>query len=393
MSYIHKHILVVEKLINGYKSSLPFSVYLKDYFSKNKKHGSKDRKSITHIAYTYFRLGNGIADKDFNTRMLVAIYLSNDKMPIYAAELVAASFINDWPIEISDRIEIVKREYPSFNLEDLLPFPTTELSAGINVNSFIQEHFFQPKLFARIRPEKKAIVLNKLQAADIIYNLIGENCLAFSNATSLETILKLNEEIVIQDYSSQKVATIFEHISNKGVALKVWDCCAASGGKSILINDSIPNLSLTVSDIRASIIANLKERFKRAGIKDFTSFVANSLDSKSLPKNKFDIVIADVPCTGSGTWGRTPEYLSTFNKNTIAEFAERQKQIITNIATSVETKGYLIYITCSCLKAENEEVISYFQNKNPNYTLLHQTILEGYNHSADTMYAAILRRV
>ena len=113
MSYIHKHILVVEKLINEYKSSLPFSVYLKDYFSKNKKHGSKDRKSIAHLSYTYFRLGNCIADKDFNTRMLVAIYLSNDKMPAYAAELVAASFINDWPNEISDRIEIVKEEYPS----------------------------------------------------------------------------------------------------------------------------------------------------------------------------------------------------------------------------------------------------------------------------------------
>ena len=99
-----------------------------------------------------------------------------------------------------------------------------------------------------------------------------------------------------------------------------------------------------------------------------------------------------MPCTGSGTWGRTPEYLSTFNKTTIAEFAERQKQIITNIASSLEDKGYLIYITCSCLKAENEEVITYFHDKHPNYTLLHQTILEGYNNYADTMYAAILKR-
>jgi 16S rRNA (cytosine967-C5)-methyltransferase len=392
MSYIHKHILVVEKLINEYKSSLPFSIYLKDYFSKNKKHGSKDRKSIAHLSYTYFRLGNCIADKDFNTRILVAIYLSNDKMPVYAAELIAASFINDWPNEISDRIEIVKKEYPSFILEDLLPFSTKELSNGINVDRFIQSHFIQPKLFVRIRPGKKVAVLNKLAAAAIDYKIIEENCLAFSNATSLENILKLNEEVVIQDYSSQKVATIFDYISDKGAALRVWDCCAASGGKSILINDSIPNITLTVSDIRASIIANLNERFKRAGIKDFNSFVANALDSKSIPKNKFDIVIADVPCTGSGTWGRTPEYLSTFNKTTIAEFAERQKQIITNIASSMDDKGYLIYITCSCLKAENEEVITYFQDKLPNYTLLHQTILEGYNNYADTMYAAILKR-
>ena len=393
MSYILKHILVVEKLIAGYKSSLPFSVYLKDYFSKNKKHGSKDRKSITHLSYTYFRLGKCIADKDFNTRLIVAIYLSNNKMPSYAETLFENSLLNEWSEDISNRIDKVKDIYPSFNLEQLLPFSTNELSGGINVQSFIQQHFSQPKLFARIRPGKKEQVLNKLNAANIEFLSLEENSLSFSNATSLEAIVTLNEEVVIQDYSSQKVATIFQYISNKGARLKVWDCCAASGGKSILMNDCIPNLSFTVSDIRASIIANLKERFKRAGIKDYDAFVGNISDNKTIPQNKFDIVIADVPCTGSGTWGRTPEYLSTFNINSLDEFTERQKKIITNVASSVNSKGYLIYITCSCLKGENEDVITYFQDKNSNYTLLHQTILEGYNHSADTMFAAILQKV
>jgi len=393
MSYIQKHIQVVEKLINGYNNSLPYSVYLKDYFSKNKKHGSKDRKSISHLSYTFFRLGNCLAELEFNTRLNVAIFLSNNKMPLYAEPLYQDSLLGNWPIELEHRIKIVKDIYPSFNLEELLPFSTADLSEEIDINKFIQQHFSQPKLFARIRPGKKVIVLNKLQEAGIEYKMIEDSCLELNNATSLDTILRLNEEIVIQDYSSQKVATIFNYINNIGAQLKVWDCCAASGGKSILMYDSIPNVYLTVSDIRASIIANLKERFKRAGIKEYDAFVANVAENNTAPKNKFDIVIADVPCTGSGTWGRTPEYLSTFDSNTLQLFTDKQKQIVLNVAENIQKGGYFIYITCSCLKAENEAIIEYFNTKYTNYTLLHQTILEGYLHNADTMYVAILQSV
>ena len=393
MSYIQKHIQVVEKLINGYINSLPYSVYLKDYFSKNKKHGSKDRKSISHLSYTFLRLGNCLAELDFNTRLNVAIFLCNNKRPLYAAVLYQDSLFGNWPDEIDLRIEIVKGIYPSFNQNDLLPFSTAELTEGIDANKFILQHFSQPKLFARIRPGKKATVLNKLEAANVEYKLIEDSCLALNNATSLDSILRLNEEIVIQDYSSQKVATIFQYINNKGAHLKVWDCCAASGGKSILMYDNIPNLFLTVSDIRASIIANLKERFKKADIKDYDAFVANVAEANTTPKNKYDIVIADVPCTGSGTWGRTPEYLSTFNTNTLQSFTDRQKQIVSNIAGNINKGGYLIYVTCSCLNAENEAVIEYFKAQNTNYTLLHQTVLEGYLNNADTMYVAILQNV
>ena len=103
MSYIHHHIVVVEKLIKEYTYNTPFSVYLKDYFSKNKKHGRKDRQSITHLCYTYFRIGNCIMDSDFLTRLKTAIYLCNDSMPEYAETLFNIEELV-WDDTIEERI-------------------------------------------------------------------------------------------------------------------------------------------------------------------------------------------------------------------------------------------------------------------------------------------------
>ena len=391
MSYIHHHIVVVEKLIKEYTYNTPFSVYLKDYFSKNKKHGSKDRKSITHLCYTYFRIGNCIMDSDFLTRLKTAIYLCNDSMPEYAETLFNIEELV-WDDTIEERINKVQLEHTDFSINDIFPLPFSYLSDRIDAIQFVIQHLIQPKLFARIRPGNKDKVINKLNAENIPYELIENNCIALDNKTALDSILKLNEEVVIQDYSSQLIASLFSYINASDKTLKVWDCCAASGGKSILLFDHLHNISLTVSDIRGSIIANLKERFRIAGITNYDSFVADISKADNIVNQPaYDLIIADVPCTGSGTWGRTPEYLSEFSKDSIIPFVERQKKMMDIITMKLNKKGYLIYITCSAFKAENEDIIEHILKLNPSYKLLHQQVMEGYNHQADTMFAAVLQ--
>ena len=332
MSYILHHILTAEKLLINYTAETPFAIYLKDYFSKNKKHGSKDRKSIAHLCYTYFRIGNCLKDADFNTRIKTAIFLCNDNMPPYAISVFKDEEIT-WSENINERILHVNKTHPSFTINSLFPSPIEALSDGIDVEKFIIQHLIQPKLFVRIRPHKSAAVLNKLNGADIKFELIEDNCLVLENKTSIDNLLKINEDVVIQDYSSQKIATIFSHLP-KSSGLKVWDCCAASGGKSMLIYDNVPNIYLTVSDVRSSIIANLQERFRKAGIKNYHHFVGDASQKSTIGNQlKYDVVIADVPCIGSGTWGRTPEFLSTFKKETISAFADKQSKIITTLRT------------------------------------------------------------
>ncbi|MCK7557324.1 hypothetical protein MKQ70_20890 [Chitinophaga sedimenti] len=103
-----------------------------------------------------------------------------------------------------------------------------------------------------------------------------------------------------------------------------WDCCAASGGKSILLKDIQPNVELLVSDVRTSILENLQRRFKEAGIKNFHAKVLDLSDDnvdQILPRNQFDNILLDAPCSGSGTWDAHPKTCTTSRKrklNTIS---------------------------------------------------------------------------
>jgi 16S rRNA (cytosine967-C5)-methyltransferase len=190
----------------------------------------------------------------------------------------------------------------------------------------------------------------------------------------------------VQDYSSQKIAGIFL-LTTRHSPLVVWDCCAGSGGKSIMLFDLNNNIKLTVSDIRESILANLKKRFGEAGIKKYRSFTTNLTANSQQSTDNYDLIIADIPCTGSGTWSRTPEALTFFNEKEIERFSELQKKILTNIIPSLKKGGHLVYITCSVLKKENEEVADFIQSKF-NLKLEQMEVLKGYDKKADTMFAA-----
>ena len=98
---------------------------------------------------------------------------------------------------------------------------------------------------------------------------------SFANGTRLEQILELNRDAVIQDLSSQKTGTFMKMAINPEKKIRAWDCCAGSGGKAILLADLYTGLHLTVSDIRKSILENLRLRFVEAGISQYHAFHAD----------------------------------------------------------------------------------------------------------------------
>jgi 16S rRNA (cytosine967-C5)-methyltransferase len=147
--------------------------------------------------------------------------------------------------------------------------------------------------------------------------------------------------------------------------------------------DINPQIKLTVSDVRESILFNLKKRFDVAGIKNYNSIVADlTSDPDSyrdrLPTSDFNIIIADFPCTGSGTWSRTPEQLYYFNEKKIEEYASLQKRIVSNTISHLQPGGTFIYITCSVFKKENEENVK-FITKNFHLKLKQMELLKGYD--------------
>ena len=355
MPYIRSYFLTAQKIIEQYNGEMPLSAFLKNYFSKEKKYGSKDRKMIASLCYNYFRLGLSLATKTTEERLMSGLFLFSDTPNAFLQEKAT-----QWNEKVTSTID-EKAQIAGVDVEHIFPF-NKELSDEIDTVAFNRSFLPQPDLFIRIRPGENDIVKTKLQTANIFYTEINPHCLSFANGTKLENILAINSEAVIQDMNSQRVGEIFA-LMNLPEKATVWDCCAASGGKAIMAYDCLPRISLYVSDIRPFIINNLQKRLKEAAIKNYKSFVADMANTTKLKQGigsqKFDLIICDSPCSGSGTWGRTPEQLIFFKEKEIAAYSKLQKEIALNSIPYLKKGGYLLYITCSVFKKENEEIAAH----------------------------------
>jgi 16S rRNA (cytosine967-C5)-methyltransferase len=154
-------------------------------------------------------------------------------------------------------------------------------------------------------------------------------------------------------------------------------------------------MTIYATDVRESVLENLKERFVKAKIKRYR---AEKIDVANLPGNfilptdhPLDGIVADVPCSGSGTWARTPEWLGMFNAASLNEFQTLQRQIVSNLARYLPNGKPLVYITCSVFKKENEDNLGYFA-QHLHLTVENNSYIRGFLHGADTLFVARLVR-
>jgi 16S rRNA (cytosine967-C5)-methyltransferase len=154
-----------------------------------------------------------------------------------------------------------------------------------------------------------------------------------------------------------------------------------------------PDIKLVVSDIRESVLDNLDERFNAAGLKTYQKKIIDLTKNADpeLHHYEFDGIILDAPCSGSGTWGRTPEMISQFEEFKIQGFQNLQKTIASNVLKYLKAGKPLIYITCSVFREENEEVVTYLQSEHK-MKLESLELIKGYHKKADTMFVARLIR-
>ncbi|MDH7462668.1 Fmu (Sun) domain-containing protein [Chitinophagaceae bacterium 26-R-25] len=392
MKIFEHHLRNASDLIGQYKGTIPFSAWIKNYFKEHKKFGSKDRKQISHLCFCYFRLGKALANAAVNEKILAGLFLtsvdSNDFLNYFKPNWKDPAILS-----LEEKLHFVANEF-HLSEKDILAEIFSwqdELSEGIAAAAFSTSHLIQPDVFLRVRPGNESKVVGKFNAAEIPSNSIAPNTLSVSSAVKIDDIVQLNKEAVIQDLNSQNVASFFKEINVEKKVVNVWDCCAASGGKSIMFYDYKKNINLTVSDIRNSILANLHERFRDAGIPKYQSFVLDLSDPQvKSPAKNFDLIIADVPCSGSGTWGRTPEQLSFFSTEKIVHYVKLQTNITANVVEALAESGYFLYITCSVFKKENEAAVKRLEEKG--LTLIKMQVLAGYDKKADTMFAALLRK-
>lgn len=388
MSRYHAYLQSAAGLVKAYDGKMPLSHYLKQFFATHKKFGSTDRKQVAALCYQYYRAGKLTTNLSAEDGILLSAFLCNNStLPIL--ELLRPGWSGFMEKDIAGKLAIAGLKWEADRHSPWLHLVQPEINAG----AYALSHFTQPDLFIRIRPGKGKTVREKIIQAGIAFGEESADCLRLPNGSKVEQWITLNREAVVQDKSSQQCGAVIKKVFPEFSGL-VWDACAASGGKSILMHDLYPGkIRLAVSDIRQSILSNLTARFKVAGISVYHLFEADLSENAGLKNVHFkpDMILVDAPCTGSGTWARTPEQHYFFDPATVNAFAEKQFAICRNTSRLLGSSGLFVYMTCSVFEKENSEVSNRISTE-LKLEKLHSEIIDGTLGKADSMYIALFRK-
>lgn len=384
----------VKKILAAYGANQPLHQFLKGYFRTNKQIGSKDRKFLRAYTYAWFRLGYACQGDEMELRLAKAIFMSNEKPDTF---FVYLSSLTDWlPEEHKWTLSVKEKlRFLQIATEDVFPYYDL-LSNELAKELFVQSIFSQPYLWLRALKGKEVLLEEQLNKQQITFvkNKTWPLAYALPNGSNVD-VAGLAE---VQDLSSQKVGKLIK--LDKGA--HVWDCCVASGGKTLMLADKQEGVNWYVSDVRDSMMENMHQRFKDNKLKSYAyaridlsrptkklSFsYQNSPKSVEVQEGYFDLIVIDAPCSGSGTWARTPEQIQTFAPENIQYYVDLQKQIVNNAFPFLKPGGQILYITCSVFAAENETQVTNLAI--PGLHLQYMELLQGMHEGADSMFIALL---
>lgn len=390
-AYYHSYQSTASSILTSFSFKESFPVYLKKFFKQHKKYGSRDRKIIADLCFGFFRIGNAATSYSLVEQMIMGYFLTHEVDGGYLAYAnpVLAEKIGE---SVNIKIEIIREQFSGFQLSELFPCPAS-VSSDIDQHAFSLHHLRKPSFFLRVRPLKRDKVLAALKAQSIPAKLVGDIAIRIDANVDVEKVIDLDVDAVVQDISSQKTINLLADL--QAAPTTIWDACAGSGGKSIMLADRFRKVGLYVSDIREEILEELERRFKLAGIvaqklfcTDLQHPMSTQVAKSNLPEGGVDLIVADVPCSGSGTWGRTPELLRSFDETMIAEYQFMQKSIVSRLPAQLKPGGHLLYITCSVFKEENDDVVDYMQ-QSLGLVLVRKEMISGINEGGDHLFAAL----
>lgn len=165
--------------------------------------------------------------------------------------------------------------------------------------------------------------------------------------------------------------------------LLVLDYCAGGGGKTLALAGQQPELRLVAHDADPARMRDLPARAARAGVQ-----VVLTDD----PRGAFGLVVADVPCSGSGTWRRHPDAKWRLTPQALAGLCTAQAAILERAARLVAPRGYLAYMTCSLLREENDRQIGAFVRKHDHFQRIVQETWTPVE-AGDGFFLALMARV
>ena len=364
---------LINEILN--RNNLKTEFIIKNFFRKNKFAGSKDKKQIKDLIFgffkSYFTLKKAFKDKylKFSYRNGLLFYYFNINAQLKLDNIYEGKYsIKPAPEDKKIFMEAISLK------SEVVPTLPSWLEVKLNDDlkkekaKIYESILAKPRLDIRVNNHliKREKVLNILEKNNILskktsFSPLGITVLKRTRKNILEKLK--NNFFEIQDEGSQLV-TILSSVEKD---MKVLDYCAGKGTKTLALYDQMLGKGeLYVYDISNERLNILRKRIDTLNIKKKIMFFH---DTKKLI-NYFDLILLDVPCSGSGVWRRRPEDLIKLDKYKLKNNIVIQKKLLDRASTYCKKNGIISYITCSIFKDENENQIESFVSKNKGFKIL-----------------------
>lgn len=179
---------------------------------------------------------------------------------------------------------------------------------------------------------------------------------------------KVPQRAIVQGLASMRAVHSYINNANINEKSNVLDACAAPGGKSVYLKQ-LTNANITACDI-SDVRCDMIRKYSADCRTPLNIVKADAMVCRADFVKSFDMVIADVPCSGTGDCKSRPDVLLNKDAQTIKRLNGLQIQILRNVANYVKHGGILCYSTCSILKSENDAIVKRFLTKANDFELL-----------------------
>lgn len=170
----------------------------------------------------------------------------------------------------------------------------------------------------------------------------------------------------VQDEGSQLAACL----AGAGPRMQVLDLCAGAGGKTLALAAAMQNTGqLYAYDKDKTQLRPIFERIRRAGVRNVQVLDGGDENALQALGARFDVVLIDAPCSGSGTWRRRPDSKWRLTEQALAQRIEDQRRVLRQATAMVKPGGRLVYVTCSLLPEENTEQVDWALEAFPDFAL------------------------
>ena len=343
-----------------WNSGVPADNIINDYMRARKYIGSKDRRFITETVWNIIRnrmkLSFDAGSEDLRKIVLLYLkhYTSDKPEDVFGSGQYAPSALTDDEKKLlaaeneEPYPDYVEAECPQWLFEKikdvlLLKSLNVPAPADFRINIKSREAVMENMVKEGYSVEQTPYSPIGLRSRDRIS--LG-NCMAYQNG-----------EIDVQDEASQLAAVLCDVRPEH----KVIDYCCGAGGKSLAIAYLLDNQGhILAHDVSAKRLEAIKPRMQRLGIKniELTDWAADS-------DRDFDRFIIDAPCSGTGTWRRSPDAKFRLTPAKLRSLNSAQREILETAYPKVRSGGRIIYITCSVLRDEDEDIIKAFLQDKP----------------------------